>query len=377
MQGISFLSNLPGRVNQRRRAVASSRKNCVVIGVCSPSQARSEKMEEERMSDTQVIPKITRKSSQSSRRVSSKTGKVDSIQSPLPLFQNQLESPMCKYRKADGGNEGKNTLITPQGGNYYRDSAYNNVVNCEDGNDKISVNGVEIDHTVGNPDGALFPDIFAAEAPSIALLAKGDATRQFQKGIRSVGIDEIAEKSEIYDEEAVAQERHPTVVKKSETALKREQREEALKSLGNQLIEEGRVIHEFKKRFWRINRTLLIRVIVHTSKGAVVLRAYVARSEVRHNSDISGDGTNPGRINDSEELCTIIMCLRTIMMQIDGGQGASVNDEKASAIASFVISRIEAEKDSTGIRVRVVKRPADPFESLDFPVFWGDNKSPS
>ena len=33
----------------------------------------------------------------------------------------------------------------------------------------------------GNPDSALFPDIFAAEAPSIALLAKEDATRQFQE----------------------------------------------------------------------------------------------------------------------------------------------------------------------------------------------------
>ena len=328
------------------------------------------------MSNTQVIP-IIRKSSQSSRRVS-KTNKIDSIQSPLPLLENQLESQICKYRKADGGNKGKNTLITLQGGNNDRDRAYNNVVNCEDGNDKISVNGVEIDHTVGNPDSALFPDIFAAEAPSIALLAKEDATRQFQERIRSIGSkDEIAGKSESYDEEAVAQKRHPTIVEKSEPAKKKVQREEALKSLGNQLIEEGRVIHEFTKRFWRINRTLLIRVIVHTGKGAVVLRAYVARSEVRRNSDISGDGSNLGRINDSEELCTIIMCLRTIMMQIDGGQGASLNDEKDSAIASFVINRIEAEKDATGIRVRVVKRPADPFESLDFPVFLGDNKSPS
>ena len=172
------------------------------------------------MSNTQVIP-IIRKSSQSSRRVS-KTNKVDSIQSPLPLLENQLESQICKYRKADGENKGKNTLITLQGGNNDRDRAYNNVVNCEDGNDKISVNGVEIDHTVGNPDSALFPDIFAAEAPSIALLAKEDATRQFQERIRSIGSkDEIAGKSESYDEEAVAQKRHPTIVEKSEPAKKK------------------------------------------------------------------------------------------------------------------------------------------------------------
>ncbi len=65
-----------------------------------------------------------------------------------------------------------------------------------------------------------------------------------------------------------------------------------------------------------------------------------------------------------QELPVIVMNHHTIAGQV-GGADEVVDD---AAIASFVITRIEAEKDPAGggkFVVRVAKRPSDSYETLD------------
>ena len=73
--------------------------------------------------------------------------------------------------------------------------------------------------------------------------------------------------------------------------------------------------------------------------------------------------------DDNRELRSIVMSLGTIVQQLTGhawdvSAGTAVDD---AAVASFVVTRIEAEaaRQPDDITVRVSKRPSDTYETLE------------